>query len=75
MLFVRPADAPQVVELRVDAVADEAAVTRDRRRLVDERAVHLVAEVREIVELGDEAPDERRVQFGQQHAHTRHGRD
>ena len=59
----------------VDAVADEAAVTRDRRRLFDERAVQLVAQVGEIVELGDEAPDERRVQLGQQHAHARHGRD
>ena len=29
---------PQLVELRVDAVAREAAVARERRRLVDERA-------------------------------------
>jgi hypothetical protein len=29
----------QVVELGIDAVADEAAVARQRRRLVDERAL------------------------------------
>ena len=73
VLLVRAADAAQVVELGVDAVADHAAVARDRRRLVDERRVELVAEVGEIVELGDEAPDERRLQLGEEHAHARHG--
>ena len=36
-LLARRRDAPQVVELGVDAVADVAAVARQRRRLVDER--------------------------------------
>ena len=37
--------------------------------------VELVAQVGEVVELGDEAPDERRLQLVEQHAHARHGRD
>ena len=36
-------------------------------------AIELVAQVGEIVELGDQARDERRLQLGQEHAHARHG--
>ena len=39
------ADAAQIVELRIHAVADDAAVARQRRRLVDQRAVELVAQI------------------------------
>ena len=36
-LLARAADRPQLVELGIDAVAREAAVARERRRVVDER--------------------------------------
>ena len=38
-LLARAADRPQLVELGIDAVAHEAAVARERGRLVDERAL------------------------------------
>ena len=44
-LLARAADRAQLVELGVDAVADEAAVARQRRRLVDERPLDRVAHV------------------------------
>ncbi len=50
-LLAGAADAAQLVELGVDAVAGEAAVARQRRRLVDERRFDPVAHVHEIVEL------------------------
>ena len=59
----------------VDAVAREAAVARERRRLVDERALDRVAHVGEIVELGDERADERRLQLGEHGADARHDRE
>ena len=43
--------ASQLVELRVDAVAREAAVARERRRLVDECRLDELADVGQIVEL------------------------
>ena len=75
MLLVRPADAAQIVELGVDAVADHPAVAGDGRRLVEERGLELRPQVGEIVELGDEALDERRLRLRQQHANARHERD
>ena len=59
----------------VDAVADDAAVARDQRRLVEQRAVERVADVGEIVELGDQAADERRLELVEHHAHARHRGD
>ena len=41
----------QLVELGIDAVANDAAVARERRRLVDDRAVDRVADVGEVVDL------------------------
>ena len=45
----------QLVELGVDAVADDAAVAGERRRLVDERRLDAVADVDEIVEPAEQA--------------------
>ena len=57
--------AAQLVELGVDAVAGEAAVARERRRLVDQRRSIAVAHVGQIVELGEQRADERRLQVGE----------
>ena len=56
----------QLVDLRVHAVADEAAVAGQRGRLVLDGAFDPAADVGEIVELADQAPDERRLTFAQQ---------
>ena len=48
------ADAPQVVELVVDAVPDHAAVAGDRGRLVDDRGRDRVADVGAVVDFGGE---------------------
>ena len=69
------ADAAQLVELRIDAVANHAAVARDRGRLVEQRAVERVAHVRQIVELGDEASHERRLEIVEHQPHARDGGD
>ena len=66
--------AAQVVELRVDAVADGAAVAHHRRRVVEDRALEVLSKIREIVELGDQAADERRLQMLEQHPDSGHGR-
>ena len=52
----------QRIELGVDAVAREAAVARQRRRVVDEHGVDGAADVSEIVEPGHQRPDERCLQ-------------
>ena len=75
MLLAGSADASQIVELGVDAVADQAAVAGDGRGLVEKRAIQLVAKIREIVELGHQAVDERRLQIAQEHPHPRHRRN
>ena len=56
---------------RIDAVAGEAAVARERRRLVDQRRLDRVAHVGEIVELGDQRADERRLQLARARCVTR----
>src|SRR3989442_3517082 len=71
-LFARAADRPQLVELAVDAVAGESAFAGECRRIVDERGIDAIADVDELVELGDERPHERRLQLRQHRAHTRH---
>ena len=70
-LLAGPADAAQVVELGIDAVAHGAAVARQRRRLVEQRAIQLVAQVGQIVELGRQAADERRLQARSSSIRTR----
>ena len=61
------ADRLQLVELGIDAVAGEAAIARERARLVDQRALDLGAELRKVVELGDQAAQERRLHLREQH--------
>ena len=61
-LLAGTADRLQLVELRVDAVARESAVARERRRLVDKRSLDGVADVGQIVELGHERTHERRLE-------------
>ena len=74
-LFARSADAPQVVEPRVEAVANIAAVAHERARLVDQAAVDVVAHVDEIVERADQRPGERRLARLEDEPHARHHRD
>ena len=50
-LLAGAADAAQLVELGVDAVANHVAVAGQRRRLVDDRGLDGVAHVGEVVEL------------------------
>ena len=61
---------------RVGAVSHDTAVTRERRRIVQHRALDGVAHVGEIVELRDQRADERGLQLGEQRAQPgddRHG--
>ena len=74
-LFARSADAPQVVELGVEAVANIAAVAHERARLVDQAAVDVVAHVDEVVERADQRPGERRLARLEDEAHARHDRN
>ena len=65
-LLAGAADRAQLVELRVDAVAREPAVARQRRRIVERASLDRVADVGEIVELarrasGRAAPAARRA--------------
>ncbi len=71
-LLAGAADPAQLVELGVDAVADHAAVAGQRRRLVDDRGLDGVTHVGEVVELRDEAGDQRRPALAEQQPHPRH---
>ncbi len=64
-LLARSADAGQLIELRIDAVAREPAVARERGRIIDERRLDPVAHVGQVVELGDQRADERRLEAGE----------
>ena len=59
------ARAPQLVELRVDAVLHEAALAQERRRVGHERALDLGGEVERRVELLQAAAHERRQALGE----------
>ena len=74
-LLARSADAPQVVELGVEAVANVAAVAHERAGLFDEAAVDVVAHVDQIVERADERAGERRLACLEHEPHARHDRD
>ena len=67
------ADPPQLVELGIEAVPDEPAVARERWRLVDQRARSIaLADVGQVVELRQQAADERRLELGELLPHARH---
>ena len=55
------ADGAQLVEGGVHAVADAAAVARQQRRVVDDGRLDRLAHISHVVELGDQALDERRT--------------
>ena len=57
------------------AVADHAAVARHGGRFVDERLRERVAHVRQLVDLREQAADERRLQLAQQHLRAGDGGD
>ena len=63
VLLAGTTDRAQLVELGVHAVADHAAVARDRRWFIEQRGVEVGADVREIVDLGEQAEDQRRLQL------------
>ena len=66
--FTAATDAAQFVHFGVRAVANDAAVTRDRRRFVHEGVFDQVAEVHEVIKFGQQAEHERRLQRGHQAA-------
>ena len=55
------ADRLQLVELGIDAVAREAAVAGEGAGLVDERPLDAIANVGKIIELREQAAEQRRV--------------
>src|SRR5919197_272503 len=59
-LLAGAADRSQFVELAIDAVACEAAVACEDRRVFDQGRFNRVAQVGKVVELGDERFHERR---------------
>ena len=67
------ADGLQVVELRIDAVTSEAAVARERTRLVNERALDQIADVDQVVELRQEALQQRCLHFVEHQAQAGNG--
>ena len=54
-LLAGSADVPQLVDFLVETVAHESAVARQRRRLVGDRLVDPLPQVRQVVELAGEA--------------------
>ena len=73
-LLAGSADRLELVQTRVHAVAREPPFARQRRRFVDQGGLDAVADVAEVVELGDERLEERRAEGGQQLAHPRNDR-
>ena len=67
-LAASTADAAQVVQFRIHAIADCAAIAGLRRRVVRDGRGDLLADLGHVVHLADEAPDERRLHLGQRHA-------
>ena len=61
-----PADGAQLVERRVDAVADASPVVGRDRRIVHERRLDGVANVGDVIELRDQTPRQRRAAIAQQ---------
>ena len=74
-LLARAADAAQVVELGVEAVADVAAVAHQRTGIVDEAAVDVVAHVDEIVQRAHERSRQRRFACLEEQPDARHDRN
>ncbi len=65
------ADRHEVVQFRIHAVTREAAVPREGGRLFDERAIDEVTDVGEVVELRQQAAEQRRLDGREHHLHTR----
>ena len=74
-LLAGAADAAQVVQLGVDAVADVAAVADQGAGLLDDVRLDGVTHVRQVVERADERANQRRVARVQRQANARHGGD
>ncbi len=74
-LFARAADAPEIVEPGVEAVANVAAVAHKGAGIVDQAAIDVVAHIDEIVERADERPGERRLAGVEHEPHARHDRN
>ena len=72
-LPARSADGLELVERRVDAVSREAPFADEGRRLVEQRALDEVANIGEIVELGQQAAHQRRLTLVEQQPDARHG--
>ena len=71
-LPARSADGLELVERGVHAVAREAPFANERRRLVEKRALDEVANIGEIVELGEQAAHQRRLALVEQQPDARH---
>ncbi len=64
------ADGADLVELGVDAVANQAAVSRDSRRFVDERRCNAIADISELVDFRRKTAGERRLEIRDDAAHA-----
>ena len=65
------ADHAQFVDFGIDAVTDDATVTRDGRRLVEQRVFDQIAQIGEVIKFGEQAEHERCLQRRQDAAKFR----
>ncbi len=63
LMFPGAADVAQVVELGVDAVPNRAAIPGQCRRIVSQRRLQIYSKVGQIIELGNQAVNEGRLQL------------
>ena len=65
---------PQIVQLRIDPVANASAVPYQGGRFVDEGRVDGLPDINDIIELCDQAPDQWRLKLAEQDADARNRR-
>ncbi len=71
-LLAGSADGAKLIELRVDAVPQVAAVPREGGRLVDERRLNRRAHIHDVVQLRDQRRHQGRLEFAEQRSQARH---
>ena len=70
-LLAGAGDVSELVELFVDAITDEPAIARQRRRFVLNRLLDPLTNICQVVELAGKAHNERRLTLGKQDAYAR----
>jgi hypothetical protein len=73
-LLARSTDSPKVVDFGVDAVTNQASLTNQCGRFIDDRPLDGVPDICQVIELTDEASHQRRLECVEDQPHTRHGR-